>query len=145
MISAAVRSAPPGAATPTTAQGDPATVTGLSTDGVAAPGGALRTAALIKGEGPEVESGQTIAVRYLGRTAEKPQPFDENYSTQPTAFTIGEGSVIKGWDEGLVGQTVGSRVVLSVPPRLGYGKKGSGEAIPPGSHLYFVVDILGAY
>ena len=44
----------------------------------------------------------------------------------------------------VVGQTVGSRVMLGIPPKLGYGKQGSGEAIPPNSTLYFVIDILAA-
>lgn len=120
------------------------TVTGLDTAGTPEPGKELQTAVLIEGTGPAVEKGQTIAVRYLGRTRAKAEPFDQNFGAAPTAFAIGEGAVVKGWDQGLVGKKVGSRVVLSVPPALGYGEAGQGEAIPPNSHLYFVVDILGA-
>ncbi len=55
------------------------------------------------------------------------------------------GTVVKGWDDGLVGQTVGSRVLLAIPPELGYGKTGNEDAGISGTDtLYFVVDILAA-
>ena len=57
---------------------------------------------------------------------------------------IGVGQVVKGWDQALVGQTAGSRVVLAIPPALGYGKGGNEQARIKGTDtLYFVVDILG--
>ena len=61
----------------------------------------------------------------------------------PVAFPIGVGRLIKGWDQGLVGVPQGSRVLLVVPPDLGYGAKGSAPKIPGNATLVFVVDVLG--
>jgi len=105
----------------------------------------LVTQVLIEGEGDEVESGQTITVHYTGVLWDSGETFDSSWERgSPTTFPIGTGGVIPGWDEGLVGQTVGSQVLLVVPPDKGYGEEGSGETIPPGATLVFVVDILDA-
>ncbi|GAA1479462.1 FKBP-type peptidyl-prolyl cis-trans isomerase [Nocardioides aestuarii] len=119
--------------------------TGLDFAGTPKPTGKLQTAVLVKGDGAAVEKGQTIAVDYLGQVYGGKKPFDESYSSQSTSFPIGVGQVVKGWDQALVGQTVGSRVVLAIPPALGYGKGGNEQAgIKGDDTLYFVVDILGA-
>lgn len=119
--------------------------TGFSFRGVPAPSAALRKAVLIKGEGPKVEKGQTITVDYLGQVYGGKKPFDESFSKEPTSFPIGVGGVVKGWDQGLVGVPIGSRVILAIPPKLGYGKEGNkGAGIKGTDTLYFVVDILGA-
>ena len=100
---------------------------------------------VVTGKGPKVESGQTVVVQYLGVTWSKGKEFDSSWSHEaPFVTTIGTGQVIPGWDQGLVGQTVGSRVLLVVPPKLGYGDQGNGS-IKPGETLVFAVDILGAY
>jgi peptidylprolyl isomerase len=105
---------------------------------------------LIEGEGPEVEAGQSITVHYTGVTWDTGEVFDSSWDggpaqgPEPATFDIGAGAVIPGWDEGLVGQTVGSQVLLVIPPDKGYGDSGSGEQIPPGATLVFVVDILDA-
>jgi len=109
----------------------------------------LRRVQLIQGTGPRVKKGQTIAVRYLGEAFGGDKPFDENFGDtgtgQPTTFSIGTGAVIKGWDQGLDGVPVGSRVVLEIPPELGYGADGSPDSgIPANATLVFVIDILGA-
>ena len=109
----------------------------------------LRRVQLIKGTGPRVKKGQTIAVRYLGQAWDGDKPFDENFGDsgtgQPTTFSIGTGAVIKGWDQGLDGVPVGSRVVLSIPPELGYGAEGSPDSgIPKNATLVFMIDILAA-
>ena len=106
----------------------------------------LRSATLIEGEGATVEKGQTIVVNYLGQTYGGKKPFDESYSTgQPASFPIGTGGVIQGWDQTLVGTTVGSRVVMAIPPDLGYGEQGNPQAGIKGTDtLYFVVDVLAA-
>lgn len=119
--------------------------TGFDFAGTPDPSGKLRTAVLVEGEGEVVESGQTIAVNYLGQVYGGKEPFDESYSAQPASFGIGVGQVVKGWDQALVGQTIGSRVVIAIPPALGYGKGGNEQAGIKGTDtLYFVVDILGA-
>jgi len=114
-----------------------------------APTDDLRKVQLIKGTGPRVKKGQTIAVRYLGQAFDGDKPFDENFGDTgtgtPTTFGIGVGQVIKGWDQGLEGMPVGSRVVLEVPPELGYGAEGQPDSgIPANATLVFVIDILGA-
>jgi peptidylprolyl isomerase len=106
----------------------------------------LRSATLIQGEGETVEKGQALVVNYLGQVYDGKQPFDESYSTgQPASFPIGVGQVVPGWDKSLVGQKIGSRVLLSIPPEDGYGSAGNEQAGIKGTDtLYFVVDILAA-
>jgi peptidylprolyl isomerase len=119
--------------------------TGFDFTGTPAPTDALQKAVLIEGEGAEVTKGQNIVVNYLGQVYDADEPFDESYSKEPYPTGIGIGKVVKGWDEGLVGQTVGSRVILAIPPKLGYGEEGNeGAGIGGSDTLYFVVDILGA-
>lgn len=110
------------------------------------PDGKLHSAALYDGSGPVVEKGQTIFARYLGEVYGGKKPFDQNFTgSDPASFEIGTGKVIKGWDKALVGQHVGSEVVLAIPPADGYGKKGQPSAgIKGDDTLYFVVDIVGA-
>ena len=105
----------------------------------------LRVAALVQGDGAKVEKGQTIVVDYLGQVYGGKAPFDASYAADPASFQIGTGKVIKGWDQALVGRAIGSRVLLSIPPGLGYGETGNKEAGIKGTDtLYFVVDILAA-
>lgn len=100
---------------------------------------------LIAGRGAVVEAGQKILVHYTGVLWDGGAEFDSSWPDDtPATFDIGTGGVIKGWDEGLVGRRIGSQVLLVVPPDKGYGDQGSGEAIPPGATLVFVVDILDA-
>jgi peptidylprolyl isomerase len=122
------------------------TITGFDFGGSHKPGGKLLETTLVKGDGPAVKSGQTIYVNYLGQVYQGAKPFDESYSGgNPASFPIGVGQVVKGWDQALVGKTVGSRVVLEIPPALGYGKAGNEQAGIKGTDtLYCVIDILGA-
>jgi len=102
---------------------------------------------LIKGTGPVVQAGQSITVHYTGVIWDTGKQFDSSWDRKQTAdFVIGKGSVIAGWDEGLVGQTVGSQVLLVVPPDKGYGASGQSSAGIKGTDtLVFVVDILDVY
>lgn len=109
----------------------------------------LRRVQLTQGTGPRVKKGQTIAVRYLGQAFDGEKPFDQNYTgdsaAAPTTFSIGTGAVIKGWDQGLEGVPVGSRVVLEIPSELGYGAEGNPDGgIPKDATLVFVIDVLAA-
>jgi FKBP-type peptidyl-prolyl cis-trans isomerase len=102
---------------------------------------------LSEGDGPVVNKGDTLVANYLGQTWEpkdgKPNVFDNSYDKkQPIGRPIGNGSLIKGWDEGLVGQKVGSRVLLTIPPALAYGESPSDSAPLAGKPLVFVVDVL---
>lgn len=121
-------------------------ITGLDFTDAHTPTGQLIATTLVKGDGAVVEKGQTLYVRYLGQVYNADKPFDENFSADsPATFPIGVGSVIDGWDQRLVGRTVGSRVILEIPPAQGYGKKGNEQAGIKGTDtLFFVVDILGA-
>lgn len=101
---------------------------------------------LIEGGGDEVLAGQFLVVQYRGVLWKDGSEFDSSWSKgQPTGFPIGVGGVITGWDTGLVGRTVGSRVLLVVPPAEGYGAEGRPPTIAGDDTLVFVVDILGAY
>jgi FKBP-type peptidyl-prolyl cis-trans isomerase len=106
----------------------------------------LQVKTLIQGTGPKVTKGQYIVVQYTGLNWRTKKVFDSSWSrSEPTAFNIGVGQVIKGWDSGIVGQTVGSRVMLVIPPADGYGKTGSSTAGIKGTDtIVFVVDILDA-
>lgn len=99
---------------------------------------------LIEGDGAEVTEGQSITANYTGWIWDGEQ-FDSSWEAgAPLSISLAPGSVIDGWTEGLVGQKVGSQVLLVIPPELGYGKDGSGDTIPGNSTLVFVVDILAA-
>jgi peptidylprolyl isomerase len=98
---------------------------------------------LIKGAGPAVQAGQNIKVNYTGVLWKNGKKFDASADHGSSFDTqIGAGKVITGWDKGLVGQPVGSRVLLVIPPAEGYGAKGSPPLIGPKDTLVFVVDIL---
>jgi peptidylprolyl isomerase len=100
------------------------------------------------GIGPVPQSGQTVTVNYTGWlfvNGKKGKKFDSSLdSGQPFSFTLGQGQVIKGWDEGLATMHVGGKRTLIIPPDLGYGQRGAGGDIPPGATLIFDVDLLGA-
>jgi peptidylprolyl isomerase len=106
----------------------------------------LRIRTLIKGCGPKVAKGEFIVVQYAGVIWRTKKTFDSTWSRrQPFGTTIGVGQVIKGWDKGLVGQTVGSRVLLVIPPADGYGPVGAPSAGIKGTDtIVFAVDILAA-
>ena len=97
-----------------------------------------------EGTGAPVEAGQTITVNYLGAIYPDGKVFDESFSKQPATFSIGTGQVIAGWDQALVGQKVGSRLIVVIPSELGYGTAGQGKDIPPNSDLIFLIDIQKA-
>ena len=119
-------------------------ITGLDFSTAHEPSGSLIATTLITGDGPVVEKGQTIYVDYLGQVYDADEPFDESYSKEPASFPIGVGQVVKGWDERLVGRTVGSRVILEIPPTKGYGKAGNEQAGIKGTGtLFVVIGILG--
>ena len=104
---------------------------------------ALVVEVLEAGDGPAVVEGQSITVHYTGWLWNGGE-FDSSWSRgEPISFGIARGSLIDGWVDGLVGQPVGSKVLLVVPPESGYGQRSMGP-IPGGSTLVFAVDILDA-
>jgi FKBP-type peptidyl-prolyl cis-trans isomerase len=107
----------------------------------------LQVRTVIKGSGAPVESRQLVALQYTGMLWRDGKVFSSSWQTgQVFASAIGTGAVLKGWDQGLIGQRVGSRVMLVVPPDWGYGPKGLKQVGIKGTDtLVFAVDILGAH
>ncbi|MFJ3924252.1 FKBP-type peptidyl-prolyl cis-trans isomerase [Streptomyces sp. NPDC090022] len=111
--------------------------------GKGAPPKELKVEVLSAGDGPALKKGDVAQVNYYGQVWDKKEPFDTSFDRGALFdVTVGAGMVIPGWDKGLEGQKVGSRVELVIPPDQGYGAQGSGEKIPPNSTLVFVVDIV---
>ena len=89
-------------------------------------------------EGRACEAGDTVDMKYLGTLQDGGAKFD---SAAHFKFTLGIGEVIKGWDQGVAGMRVGERALLTVPPKLGYGKRGSPPEIPGDATLLFDVTL----
>ncbi|MEU7757285.1 FKBP-type peptidyl-prolyl cis-trans isomerase [Micromonospora sp. NPDC049171] len=105
----------------------------------------LAVTPLIKGTGPAVKKGQNITTNYVGVFFKDGKEFDSSWKGgQPVTFPIGVGQVIPGWDQGLVGVTVGSRVQLDIPGELGYGNDPAAAGGRPTGPLRFVVDVIAA-
>ncbi|MGH8823612.1 MAG: FKBP-type peptidyl-prolyl cis-trans isomerase [Jiangellaceae bacterium] len=107
---------------------------------------------LSEGDGAEVEEGDYLIAHYLGQTWEPAEGgeaniFDNSYDRgEPAGFSIGIGAVIPGWDEGLIGKTTGSRVLLSIPPDKAYADAPpEGSTIEAGATLVFVIDIVDTF
>ena len=113
------------------------------------PPSALVTKTLIKGSGPKVAKGQYVIAQYTGYIWRTKKVFDSSWTSgSPFGFVIGASpeQVISGWDSGLAGQTVGSRVMLVIPPKDAYGSTGASQAGITGTDtLVFVVDIIDAF
>ncbi len=105
----------------------------------------LVTKDLIVGTGPAAKSGSQVTVNYVGVLYKGGKEFDSSWKTgKPFGpFALGQGQVIKGWDQGLVGMKVGGRRELIIPASLAYGAQGSPPTIPANAALVFVVDLLG--
>ena len=95
------------------------------------------------GQGSEANEYNKITVNYTGKM-EDGSIFDSSLKKgrSPFTFTLGVGSVIKGWDLGVKGMKVGGKRKLTIPPELGYGDRGAGSIIPPGAKLVFEIDLL---
>ena len=107
------------------------------------PKGGLVVQPLIKGNGAKVGQHQSVSANYTGWLASDGKQFDSSWDRgQASDFSLDQ--VVKGWQQGLAGQTVGSQVLLVIPPDLGYGSQKQ-QKIPANSTLIFVVDILAAY
>ncbi|MEI9901602.1 MAG: FKBP-type peptidyl-prolyl cis-trans isomerase [Hyphomicrobium sp.] len=99
------------------------------------------------GSGAEAKPGNTCSMHYTGwlyENGSKGAKFDSSLDRgEPFAFRLGQGQVIKGWDEGVAGMKVGGKRTLIIPAELGYGARGAGAAIPPNATLLFEVELLG--
>ena len=102
----------------------------------------LQYVVIEEGDGASPQAGQRVFVHYVG-TLEDGTKFDSSRDRgRPFDFTIGQGQVIKGWDEGVGMMKVGDRRKLIIPPDLGYGARGAGGVIPPNATLIFDVELL---
>jgi peptidylprolyl isomerase len=111
----------------------------------AAPPRNLVTRVLVAGHGPPLTPGETVVTQFTGVLWRTGAVFDSSWRHgDPQSFVLGSSQVIPGWNRGLAGQRVGSRVLLVIPPRLGYGKAGSPPTITGDDTLVFVIDILAA-
>jgi FKBP-type peptidyl-prolyl cis-trans isomerase len=124
----------------TTAQGPQITVPSH-----AKPPAHLVSRVLIRGHGPHAIKGDTVVVQFTGVIWRTGEVFDSSWVHQaPQVFGLGSGQTVRGWELGLQGQRVGSRVLLVIPPKLGFGKRGSPPVIKGTDALVYVVDIIAA-
>jgi peptidylprolyl isomerase len=107
----------------------------------------LRYEDVVVGTGAAPKPGQVCVMHYTGWLWEndaKGAKFDSSVDRgKPFKFPLGQGRVIKGWDEGVATMKVGGKRNLLIPPQLGYGMKGAGGVIPPNATLFFEVELLG--
>ena len=101
------------------------------------------------GTGAEAKDGMTVLVHYTGWLYDDSvkdkhgKKFDSSHDRdEPFSFMLGQGNVIAGWDQGVVGMHVGGKRILLIPAALGYGAKGAGDDIPPNASLVFEVELL---
>jgi FKBP-type peptidyl-prolyl cis-trans isomerase FkpA len=112
------------------------------------PRGEFAQTDLIGGTGATATAGRLLTVNYTGWLYDPTQPeskgrqFDTSAGRGPYQFTLGAGSVIRGWDQGVVGMRVGGRRRLVIPPELGYGSAGSGSTIPSNASLVFDIELV---
>lgn len=103
----------------------------------------LVTNDIVEGEGPAAKDGDEVSVKYVGALYDGTE-FDASWDRPEATFdlTLGGGTVITGWDQGLVGMKAGGRRELIIPPDLGYGPQGQPPTIPGDATLIFIVDMI---
>ena len=103
----------------------------------------LKYIVMAEGDGPKPEAGNLIGAHYTGWLMDGTKFDSSRDRGQPLQFPIGQGRVIRGWDEGLMLMSVGGRRLLIIPPELGYGERGTpGGPIPPNATLVFDVELM---
>jgi peptidylprolyl isomerase len=108
-----------------------------------APSYQLEIEDITEGDGDEAVPGKIVEVHYVGVSWSTHRQFDASWDRGDTfKFGLGKGQVIRGWDEGVQGMRVGGRRRITIPPDMGYGKRGAGGVIGPDETLVFVVDLV---
>ncbi|HET7690765.1 MAG TPA: FKBP-type peptidyl-prolyl cis-trans isomerase [Nocardioidaceae bacterium] len=130
----------PPAGTPGVVEKD-GVVTGFDWTGVGAKPTKVQVIPLVEGTGPAITEGRLVQFDYFGEVFKGKEPFDESYTGDPITFPVGARSLIQAWDEGLIGVTEGSRVLIIAPPDAAYGDREQ-AGIPANSTLVFVLDVL---
>ncbi|XP_052187830.1 peptidyl-prolyl cis-trans isomerase FKBP53-like [Diospyros lotus] len=102
----------------------------------------IEEVAMGKPDGKKACPGKKVGVHYIGKLKKSGKIFDSNIGRAPFKFRLGIGQVIKGWDIGVNGMRVGDKRRLTIPPAMGYGSQGAGQAIPPNSWLVFDVELV---
>jgi peptidylprolyl isomerase len=98
---------------------------------------------IVKGKGKRAKKGDNVTVQYVGVAFSTGQQFDASWDAgKPFPFTLGQGMVIPGWDQGVPGMRVGGRRMLTIPPDLAYGAAGAPPSIGPNETLIFIVDMV---
>lgn len=129
----------PGSGTASTQGGPPPIDSSIQTVTTAS---GLKYQDITVGTGSEAKAGDSVTVNYTGWLTDGTK-FDSSLDrNQPFTFTLGQGSVIQGWDEGVAGMKVGGKRRLTIPPDLAYGSQGASGVIPPNATLIFDVELL---
>lgn len=98
---------------------------------------------IVQGTGPQPKKGQAVTVHYTGWLTDSTK-FDSSVDRgTPFTYQFGVGQVIQGWDDGVATMKVGGKSRFTIPPELGYGRRGAGDVIPPNATLIFEVELLG--
>ncbi len=103
----------------------------------------LEIADVTVGTGPEAAPGRRVSVHYTGTLMDGTKFDSSRDRNEPFAFTLGEGEVIPGWDEGVRGMKTGGVRRLTIPASMAYGSRGAGGVIPPNAALQFEIELLG--
>ena len=104
--------------------------------------GAFNVEDTLPGDGPQAKPGSLVRVHYTGKLADG-STFDSSKPRgQPFEFRLGQGQVIKGFERGVVGMKVGGTRKVTIPPELGYGRRGVPPQIPPNATLTFEIELL---
>ncbi len=94
------------------------------------------------GSGPAAQNSDILSVNYVGTLLDGTK-FDSSYDrNQSFSFVLGQGQVIAGWEQGVLGMKIGGKRKLTIPPSLGYGEYGAGNLIPPNATLIFEIELL---